>query len=310
MSQAMNQKTATPKKKSNKSRLPVVEEVHELSGAEQMLEKVKPHLTTIGLVIVACVLGVIAIAVIVRGRFEQNAAQWRDLSTSSAIALRTGDISGLKSVAETYPDSKAGLWALQMAGDQQLRMGIEQLSFDREAGNQLIAKAKENFQEIVDAPQSIKSTMLDRRSYFSLAYAHESLGEFDKAKEIYEELIALAPDSAFVEPARRGLERSTNKQYVNLYTQFANFEETEIGDAPGPALPDRPIIEFPEALPPGEKPPTDNTATGSGDFVPPASPDTKPETTDDKGAQNAPAPTTTEPDSETKSDPIKEDPDK
>lgn len=263
MSQAMNQKTATSKKKTKKSRLPVMEEPEELSGAELLFEKVKPHLTTIGLVVVAGVLGFIAIAVIARGRYQQDAAQWRDLSTSSAIALRTGDISGLKSVAESYPDSKAGLWALQMAGDQQLRMGIEQLSFDREAGNQLITKAKDNFQEIVDAEQSLKSTMLDRRSHFSLAYAHESLGQFKEAQTLYEQLIELAPDSAFAEPARRGLARSSNSQFVDLYTQFANFEEEVIGTAPGPNLPDRPVIEFLDL-----DAAADNSESTNNDFVP------------------------------------------
>jgi tetratricopeptide (TPR) repeat protein len=267
MSQAMNQKTAT-KKKHRKSRLPVVETPEELSGAEKLFEKVQPHLTTIGLVIVAGTLGFIAIAFMMRSRFDQNAAQWRELSTASAIALRTGDISGLKTVADTYPDTKAGLWALQMAGDEQLRRGIEQLSFDREAGNQMIEKGKNNFKRIVDAPQTTKTTMLDRRSSFSLAYAYESLGQFDEAKSLYEQIINLAPDSAFANPARRGLERASNEQYVDLYTKFANFEEEVIGEAPGPALPDRPVIEFPEALPAGQKPPADNASASGGEFVP------------------------------------------
>jgi len=299
MSQTMNQKTAA-KKKHKKSRLPVVEEPEQLSGAEKLLEDVRPHLTTIGLVIVAITLGFIAVAFMISSRFEQNAAQWRELATSSAIAMRSGNLNGLKEVADTYPDTKAGLWALQIAGDQELRTGIEQLSYDREAGLQLIEKAKKSYLRIVEAPEAIKTTMLNRRSYFSLAYANESLGKFDEANALYKEILESDSESAFAEPARRGVERTSNEQYNALYTLFANYEVEVIGDAPGPAIPERPVIEFPDALPAGEKPPaTEGASTGGGGQFEPAS-TTTPTTPPTEGDDSVPP--TTESDKSGKTD--------
>ena len=257
MSQAMNQKPVSKKKKLA-AKLEEVEVPEELTGIEKLFESIKPLLTTIGLVIVAGLLGFVAIAFLIRSRFDKQAIQWREFTTSSAIALRTGDINGLKDVATTYPDTKAGLWSLQMAGDQQLRMGLDQLTVDREAGNQMIEKAAENFASVVNAPQTAKTTMLDRRSHFSLAYAYESLGKFDEAKKIYDELIEAAPDSAFADPARRGSARSGNDQYASLYNKFANFEEEVIGEAPSAPVPEgRPNIDFgtDTDLEPGQKPP-------------------------------------------------------
>ncbi len=268
MSQTMNQK---PAKKKTKSKAPFVEEPEELSGSEKIFEAISPHLTTIGLVVLAGLLAFVAIAFMIQSSFDKKAVEWRDLANSSAIALRSGDISNLKAVANSYPDSKAGLWALQMAGDQQLRMGIEQLSSDRDGGIQLIKKSKENFQSIVDSPQTLKTTMLDRRSHFSLAYAHESLGEFADAKKIYDKLVEQAPDSAFADPARRGSKRSSNEKYALLYEKFVNFEEDVLGDAPGPSIPDRPNISFDaNDLEPGLKPPTENSGEEvNNDFQPP-----------------------------------------
>lgn len=262
MSQAMNQKSATKKKRRSSSRTPVVEAPPELTGAEKLFEKVKPHLSTITLAVVACLLGFIVIAFIMRNRFDQNALQWRELNNATAIAIRTGDVNGLKQVATNNPDTKAGLWALQIAGDQQLRMGLEQLSMDREGGLALVRKSKENFQSVVDAPNSTKTTMLQRRSHFSLAYASESLGQFSEAKTLYEQLVDEAPDSAFANAALRGASRCSNEDYAKLYERFESWEVDVIGDAPGPALPERPRIDdFPEVdLPPGQKPPAGNDA--------------------------------------------------
>ena len=288
MSQTMNKKPNSKKKKISE-KLQEVEVPEELTGVEKIYEAIKPHLTTIGLVIVAGLLGFIAIAFLMRSQFDKKALQSRELFNASTIALRTGDTQGLEDVAANYPDTKPGLWALQMAGDHQLRLGLDQLSIDREAGNQLIEKAKVNLLAIVDAPQTAKTTMLDRRSHFSLAYAYESLGQLDEAKEIYNKLVEEAPDSAFADPARRGSKRASNPQYAALYNKFANFEEEVIGEAPAAPIPEgKPNIDFNmgKDLEPGQKPPvsplgttgnTDNdfdTSGGSG--------------TEDKSAEDKP----------------------
>ncbi|MFK7769480.1 MAG: tol-pal system YbgF family protein [Mariniblastus sp.] len=266
----MNQKAATNKK--NKfGKQEVVEEEVELTGLDKFLEDIKPHLTTIGLVAVAAFLGFLLIAFMMQNSFQATANQWRDLNTSTAVALRTSDLKGWQKVASDYPDSQAGLWALQLAGDRQLGTGLEQFAADQEGGLSLVKMAKENFQKIVDSTAPSKTTMLQRRSVFSLAYACESLGEFENAKKLYEQLVEEAPDSAFAESALRGIKRTSNPEFAALYTKLTNWEE-EVGDAPGPAVPEkRPSIDFPETdfgpgVKPADKP---ESETIKNQFVPP-----------------------------------------
>lgn len=244
MSQTMNQTPASSKKKST-AKFPVEEPV-ELTGSEKFFEAIKPHLATIGLVCVAGLLGFAAVAIFVKSNFTKEAEQWRELSFASSIALGSGNLAPLKEVTENYGETKASMWAVQMVGDQQLTTGLDQMLRDREVGKQQVEKAKENFKRVVEAPASAKTTMLDRRAHFSLAYAYESLGQFDKAKTIYDELVEQAPESPFASPAKRGSKRSSDPAYAKLYEKFVNFEEAVIGDAPGPLVPDSPNLTTPD----------------------------------------------------------------
>ena len=296
MSQTMNQKAAAKKKKFSKTE--VVEEPVELTGVDKFLENLKPHLATIGLVAVAAFLGFLLIAFMMRNSYQASAAQWRDLNTSTAVALGTNDFKGWQKVASDYPDSKAGHWALQLTGDRQLRTGLEQYAGDREGGLSLVKMAKKSFQQVVDAPAASKTTMIQRRSIFSLAYACESLGEFTEAKKYYEQLVEEAPDSAFADSARRGIKRCSNPEFASLYNKLANWEEEVVGDAPGPAVPEkRPSLDFPDKeIGPGVKPSDKpKPETIKNDFVPTTTSD---ETVEKK--EDAPVtPSTTEPPVET-----------
>ncbi len=268
----MNQKAAKKKKnkkpnKTKRSGLPVVEEevVEEpLTFGDKVLAAVTPY---IGTIVFALVAGFLAFALMtfwLRGLSDSKAFEWRELNSASSIARQTGDISQWNRVAETYPDSKAGLWASQFAGDWQLREGLSTLAADQEAGFGMIKKSKKYFQSVIDAPASAKTPTLEQASHFSLAYACESLGEFEESKALYQKLIDEAPDSAFAGNARRGLNRSTSDDYTELYAKFTNWQEEVIGEAPGARVPEAPSIDFPEVdLPPGQKPPATSGVTPS-----------------------------------------------
>lgn len=248
MSQTMNKKT-------RKSQLPVVEE-HDLTAAEKLVEKLSPYGSMIALGIALLFLAFIAIAYFIKAGYIAKEREWQQLNASITEVGISGNTNSLKRVAEEYPESKAGLWALQLAGDYDLRTGLSQMTYDREGGMQLINKATESLQKVVDAPADIKSPMLQRRSTFSLAYALESVGEFGKANELYKQLVESAPDAAFAEPARRGVERTSDETYAALFEKFQKWEDI-LGDAPGPMIPERPDISFPSL---GE------TTGGGGDF--------------------------------------------
>lgn len=313
----MNQKMASKKNKNtkkskNKSKnasnarrpasLPVVEEEQEeiITFGDKLLKAVAPYISTIAIALIAGFLGFAVIAFWMRSSSEKKAMEWRELNNATMIARLTNDNSAWKQVAEAYPNSKAGLWANQMAGDQQLRMGLEQLTYNRENGIGMIKKSKEYFQAVVDAPSSAKTPMLQQRSHFALAYAHESLGEFPESQALYEKLLTEAPDSAFAELAKRGAARSSNSDYGELFTKIENWEDEVVGEAPGAKLPERPNLDFnmPD-LPSGDKPPAESpTVSGGGDFKAPEVTDpgtTTPETTTPVAPETTPSEGVVEP---------------
>lgn len=251
---------------------------------ETKLGHLKPYGSQIALgaaVIFAAFLG---IAYFINHRETVYADQWRELNLANTDHRLSGNTTRLMNVAEDYPNQKAGMWSLQLAGDDDLRNGISQLTYDRENGFKVIQRAKENLKKVVDAPNDLKSTDLQRRSLFSLAYACESLGEFDEAKQYYKKLVDEASGSPFSEPAARGLQRCESPEMVALYDTFKNWKDLP-DEAPGPLVPNIPNIDFPDI----DSNSTEAPQSG-GDFEtknPGATPDSAAETTTE-----APAATT------------------
>ncbi len=245
----MSQKTALknrpdprkPQDTPKPSVLPVVEEapVEELTGSEKFIESMAPHATTIGLVVVAAVLAVIAWGVYQQSRFSGESVKWEEFSQSQFIDQRTGDTQNLDNVAESYAGSNVAVMSSLMSGDIQLKTGLRQLGTDREKGLLAIKKAKTSFQAVVDADDSLKTSMISQRAQYCLAYAQESLGKMDDAKKLYEQFIEAAPEAPLAESARRAVKRCSEDKYATLYQTFTNFEEEIIGDAPGPSIPEK-----------------------------------------------------------------------
>jgi tetratricopeptide (TPR) repeat protein len=209
---------------------------------ETQMGHLKPYAWNILLVVGLFVFAILGLAYYLQYRWDVYANQWRDLNVSVSYSMRDGNSARLIYVAEQYPDQLAGLWALQLAGDVETRIGLAMLPTDRKGGLDRINKAKANYQSILDSPGK-KSPMLQQRSLFALAYAHESLGELDQANSLYNRLVDEAPDSAFAEAAKRGALRTGDQAYVALYDQFKTWEDAP---APGQLLPERPNIDFPD----------------------------------------------------------------
>ena len=251
---------------------------------ETKLGHLKPYLSQIGLVAAVAFAAFVGIAYFINQRETVYADQWRELNLANTDHRLSGNTTRLLNVAEDYPNQKAGMWSLQIAGDYDLRTGISQLSYDRENGFKVIKRAKENLQIVVDAPNTIKSTDLQRRSLFSLAYACESLGQFDEAKQHYKRLVDEAPDSAFAEPAMRGLRRCENPDMVVLFDKFKNWKDLA-DEAPGPNVPTIPNIDFPEDIESATDTPQSggNFETSDQPAVTPVSAETNTEQSDTTG---------------------------
>jgi tetratricopeptide (TPR) repeat protein len=96
------------------------------------------------------------------------------------------------------------------------------------------------------------------RSTFSLAYAHESLGEFEEARKLYQQLVEQAPDSAFGQAAQRGLHRCTDPSFAIVYDRFKEWEDP-FAVAPGETPSEKPDISFPEIPETGDQPQDDSS---------------------------------------------------
>ena len=236
------------KKNKRKFGKPPVEEVEELTAAEQFYENIKPHITTIVLVMIAGTLGFIAIVFLINSSLAKSEGEWRALAQASSMSYVSGDFNALDIVSDEYGDTKAGLWAMQMSADNRLQNGVTEMMVDKVAAQQLLEKARDDFQKIVNAPQANKTSMLHLRSLYSLAYCLETLGDLPAANKNYETLIAEANDSAFSNLALQGLERTADKRYAALYEKFKNYEKVEIGEAPGAELPNRPLLDLPPEI--------------------------------------------------------------
>ena len=269
----------------------VPEEI-EPTDAEKMLEATRPYWAQIALGFCILLLAYVLVNVFVNSSRNVSAQPWQQLELSINQFRINQNVDSLKEMENDYPGEQATNYALQMAGDFEMMRGLQQLPTDREGGMKLVKKARESFQKVYDAPSTSKSVMQQRRSLFNLAYANESLGEFGKAKDLYNSYIEQAPEGLQFKDAQRGLARVSDPAFKTLYENFQNFKPFEDEAAPGAVVEDAPDIDFPEIdIPEGteegdpaakemgtEKPSTVVPADVENDFK--AGSDLKPKTTE------------------------------
>lgn len=265
-------KTKTPNDRDNRRDIELPPNVqnaapvedHEQTGAEKLLLASQPYWSHIALGLLICILGWVIVSYLAQTSREAAAEPSRQLADAMQQFNVTSNVDSLKQMKTDFPNEVATNWALLVAGDYELNRGLSQCATDREGAMKLIQRAKESFQSIVDSPSAAKTTMQQRRSLYSLAYTNESLGEFDAAKALYQQLLEEAPGSIFETSAKRGLQRVTDPDFVKLYQQFASYEPaTE--EAPGAAVPDAPDIDFPAIDLPQEESVQDDGSSFSPD---------------------------------------------
>ena len=260
-----------------------------VTWTEKNFGHLKPHLPMIGI----CTGLIVVIFIVFMYYLELNernqAMPWSAFNMAVSQTRLTGDTRMLTSVADEYPQNAAGLWAMQLAADFELRSGIAQFGQDdvaRKEGLDKVRKARELYRKVNESVVD-KSTMLQRRSLFGLAYAAETEGDFDAAKSNYQTLVDQGNKSPFLDAAKRGLKRTSDPDYKVVYDKFRDWKDTP-GDAPGPVLPARPDIGFPTDNPPAEE-------VGGGSFEPAPTP---PATTDGEGDKNSEGTQSSEPSTE------------
>ena len=236
-----------------------------VSWLEEKFGHLKPYWSQITLAICAVAAIVIAAAFLWDRTRQAEAEKWQTLSYAQFNYARSMDNTSLADFADQYPDDPAGLWALLFAADAEVRAGLADFSSDRKAGFDKIGKGIQYYRRIIDSGAS-KSTMLQRRSLYGLAYALESNGEFEEATRLYQQIADLGDETPFAESVKRALERTTNDKYVALFEKFREYEDVP-AEAPGVKLPQRPDISFPELSADRPDSGADQPDSGGGEFA-------------------------------------------
>jgi len=237
----------------------------EMSAGEKFLMASKPYWAHIALGVLSVIFASVLWTTYQNMSKESDAIPWQELNNARTQSELSSDVSSLKEMASNHEGTAASHWALLMAGDNEVNRGIDMLARDRVGGLKLIGKGVESIQQVVDAPATAKTPMIQRRSLFRLANANEALGEFEKAKVSYQAVLDLDenPKAPFARDSQRGLARCSNPDLIAFYDQFRSWEapaDTEV--APGPLVPKIPNLNVDEIkIPEGES----DTFSG-GDF--------------------------------------------
>ncbi len=187
------------------------------------IDKVQPFVQYIlgGLVIAA--LAAIGWGVYTSFARKNAAAAW----TEYYFTLNTGDAESFKAIADKHPGSAAAVWAQQTAGDEYLADGIDTLYRDRGQGTELIKNAIKSFEDVSSAASTDE---LRTRAKLGLAQAHEALGELDKAKDLYQEVISAGLQPAITTVATNRIAFLNSQAGKDFYAWFDQLK-------PAPAAP-------------------------------------------------------------------------
>jgi predicted negative regulator of RcsB-dependent stress response len=183
------------------------------------IEKVQPFVQYIvGGVVIAALLA-IGWGVYTSFARKSAAAAW----TEYYFTLNTSDAESFKAIAVDHPGSAAAIWAEQTAGDEYLADGIDALYKDRGQGVELLKKAIACYETVNSKAQNGE---LRTRAVLGLAQAHESLGEIDKAKQHYQQVIVAGLQPAITTVATNRLAFLNSQAGKDFYEWFNKLKPT------------------------------------------------------------------------------------
>ena len=144
------------------------------------IERIRPHFTTIGVV-----LGVLVVAFIVY-KFTSSAAlakknkSWGEYT----MTMLSGNVQTkkLEELAKKDPTAKSSIFSKLAVANQQLLSATQNHLLDPEGSNTILEDAKKAYTELI---ASTKNNQIKNQATYGLASACDVLGEIDKAKEHY-----------------------------------------------------------------------------------------------------------------------------
>ena len=196
-----------------------VERQHELeqnSLAEwivQLFDRIRPHLMTIVVGVVAVFGAIVAWLAISATNAASEAQSWE----AYLSALATGETIAFNEVAERYPGSDAALWSQLVLADMALTDGAVLAFEDRTASNERLESAVDLYSAVLAAGPG---GLLAERATFGLAKAQESLGELDKAQQGYASVVKAYPDSPLAAVAQEHADALAGDSTKDWYDWF------------------------------------------------------------------------------------------
>jgi tetratricopeptide (TPR) repeat protein len=185
----------------------------------QAVNRIKPYTNAI-LAGIAVVVLVALVVTWMSGSSEARTGRAWD-QYFSALGEPASALSDLEEVAKNNPRTAAGTFALLTAADLQLDSGCNLLFTNKASANLELHHAVDNYLKVLEGRGS---PAVLQRATFGLARAREALGEADKARESYQQLVKQWPGEVYALAGAKRLEDLDKQSTKEFYDRFAKFD--------------------------------------------------------------------------------------
>jgi hypothetical protein len=204
-------------------------EDNELAQATMsIVDRIRPHLTTILAAIGVGFAALAAWTLISSQKASETAKAWDECLT----AVGTRDAARLSGVATRFPGSAAAVWSQILLGDNALAEGARIIFVDQARGRERLQTAADTYAAVMSQrPQAFAA----ERATFGLARAREALGELEAARRGYETLVKEHPESPLRSLAETHAAALARPATVAWYDWFAKDAKPAATPAAEPA---------------------------------------------------------------------------
>lgn len=217
------------------------EQRHELkenelaSLLEQGIEATRPYAKLILGGIILLVVGVIAYVIITADPGVARSPEWNSLYMALDDTFRAGEddvkrqeaTAKLSELAEQSGDKPAGLWAAQLAAEQQLADASEKAFTDPESGKIEIQRAIDLFQRVEKAA---KQDILKQKAMWHLGIAYELQATdeaLEQGRKTYQRIVEEWPDSEMSRMAERRIEWLNDPEVIGPEGFYAWYRQQD-----------------------------------------------------------------------------------
>ncbi|MFP6674867.1 MAG: hypothetical protein VB878_07290 [Pirellulaceae bacterium] len=202
----------------------------------------RPYFTYIAVILVAGLLVFLVALIVDYNRRSVLGVEWGEFIVANQSKNRDRALADL---AREYPDSAAGVWASLAKAATDLDSGTREIYDDRIAAESSLGSAIESFETVVEKASDYPD--LAQQARFGIGVAHETMGEVEKAIEIYEQVVAKGDETPVANMAQRRVDSLRDPETIAFYDWFrgqTSFDRS--GGGANPSFPGMPAgLDFP-----------------------------------------------------------------